>query len=75
METARCKPYVVPEIRLPGHEWVFSETWDAMWCNQCKWIESKCSDENCEFCAKRPDEYDPLVDIHPVGDQMFDVDF
>jgi hypothetical protein len=33
-------------------------TWDfdasfCRWCN--RWIDQKCKEANCEFCAKRPD--------------------
>lgn len=33
----------------------YSETYDAYYCKTCKkWLEEKCTDKNCEFCASRP---------------------
>lgn len=36
------------------------DRWDAWWCPGCGWRSPGCSDPECEFCAKRPD--DPTKD-------------
>ena len=33
-----------------------SEKYDAYYCTKCGWIESKCGDDECEFCKNRPDK-------------------
>ena len=33
----------------------YSDEYDAYYCNSCQqWLEDKCSDPTCEFCANRP---------------------
>lgn len=34
---------------------LYHEEFDAYFCIVCdKWLEKKCNDGDCEFCAKRP---------------------
>ena len=38
-----------------GHTQRYSEAHDAYYCPVCNvWIEPKCPDPDCEFCANRP---------------------
>ena len=32
-----------------------SEEYDAYYCENCGWLEPKCSDPECEFCQNRPE--------------------
>lgn len=35
---------------------VFYDDFDAYFCPKCNnWMESKCTDSECEFCSSRPD--------------------
>ena len=35
----------------------YSGYYDAHYCEACDiWLESQCSDPNCEFCQDRPDK-------------------
>jgi hypothetical protein len=35
----------------------YSEKYDAHFCELCnKWLEDKCSDPGCFFCAERPEK-------------------
>jgi len=46
-----CKP--LAEVRV-----VRSQKWDAYGCLDCgQWLEKKCSDKECEFCASRPEVF------------------
>jgi predicted RNA-binding Zn-ribbon protein involved in translation (DUF1610 family) len=34
----------------------YNEQYDSYYCPNCKvWLDKKCRDPNCEFCAHRPD--------------------
>jgi hypothetical protein len=34
----------------------YRDGWDARYCIDCNaWIEPKCGDPSCEFCANRPE--------------------
>ena len=34
----------------------YSDRFDAYYCNSCDiWLEKKCSDKTCGFCAERPE--------------------
>ena len=34
---------------------LYSDEFDAYYCETCnKWLESTCSDPNCEYCVRRP---------------------
>lgn len=34
-----------------------NEEYDCYYCVGCgEWLETKCSDINCEFCSKRPEK-------------------
>lgn len=34
----------------------YSKKYDAYFCPDCDlWAEGKCEDENCEYCAERPE--------------------
>lgn len=34
---------------------LYSEGYDTYYCKPCnKWLEEKCSDVYCEYCARRP---------------------
>lgn len=36
---------------------VYYEKYDAYFCPQCDvWLEPKCNDPKCQFCAIRPDK-------------------
>lgn len=38
-----------------GAQVVRADMWDAYFCTSCmQWLEHKCPDESCEFCADRP---------------------
>ena len=40
-----------------GHGVCYSESHDAFYCGGCLiWLEPKCPDWKCEFCASRPKE-------------------
>lgn len=33
----------------------YTEKYDTYYCKSCNtWLESKCDDSNCEYCATRP---------------------
>lgn len=35
----------------------YSNQYDAYYCELCnEWLESKCDDQECEFCPPRPDK-------------------
>jgi hypothetical protein len=39
----------------------YNMEFDSSFCRQCnRWVESKCSDPNCDICSKRPER--PLPD-------------
>lgn len=39
------------------HEPLYSPKWDAYFCEECdKWNERACTDEECTFCAARPEK-------------------
>lgn len=41
----------------------YSDNYDAKYCHFCDvWLESVCSDPNCEFCSQRPMR--PQIAIH-----------
>lgn len=45
------------KVKDCGHERMYSEKYDSFYCPKCgKWLEGKCSDPNCEFCAVRPEK-------------------
>lgn len=47
MSYVRCKN--------PEHDIRYNERYDSYWCVQCdEWTESKCSDNECDFCYNRP---------------------
>jgi len=36
---------------------IYSYDYDAYFCINCnKWLESQCSDPDCDYCKKRPKE-------------------
>ncbi len=36
---------------------IYSDVYDAYFCPQCNmWLESACSDPNCEYCRNRPEK-------------------
>jgi len=42
----------------PNHIAVFDPSYDAAYCTNClAWLSGKCSDQNCDYCANRPDIY------------------
>lgn len=39
-----------------GSKASYSEEFDVYYCKKCNiWLEEKCGDVDCEFCANRPD--------------------
>ena len=43
------------ECTGPNIVW-YNELFDARYCPECRvWLESKCSDNDCEYCSTRPD--------------------
>jgi hypothetical protein len=37
------------------HTFLYNSKYDASYCSDCNvWIESMCSDQDCEFCSRRP---------------------
>jgi hypothetical protein len=40
-----------------GSEKCYNSTHDAIYCELCnKWLEEKCNDPGCKYCAGRPDK-------------------
>jgi hypothetical protein len=49
-----------------GAHVVYSVRWDAFYCPTCnKWLEGRCYDDECEFCAERPLEPQPESETTP----------
>ena len=41
-----------------GSEHQYSNKYDSYYCELCnKWLEEKCSDTECDFCAIRPNKH------------------
>ena len=47
-----------------GNKKLYSEGYDTYYCRECnKWLEEKCSDVYCEYCARRP----PTPDVENIN--------
>lgn len=45
----------------------YSPLYDAVFCQPCdRWLETRCSDKSCEFCAKRPRRPTLAPDLDPA---------
>lgn len=45
----------------------YSHPYDAKFCRRCdRWLETRCSDRGCEFCAKRPTRPSLAADLDPA---------
>ena len=50
---------------------LYFDRYDAHCCMQCNcWSDSKCSDNNCDFCANRPET--PEMGIYESQNRYFD---
>ena len=46
----------IPKCKKCGNSGVLDMKYDAYYCKLClEWLESKCSDPSCSYCASRPD--------------------
>ena len=55
----------MPADKDEEKEYQYSEKYDAYYDAETnQWIDSKCSDPNCEFCVNRPER--PLPEKDPV---------
>lgn len=44
-----------------GQNKVYYDKYDTLFCPDCNvWLESRCSDPNCENCSTRPDKPLPI---------------
>jgi hypothetical protein len=51
-----------------GSEKKYNEIYDSIYCELCnKWLEEKCNDEKCEYCAERPDTPSQAETFSHVG--------
>jgi hypothetical protein len=40
-----------------GSECKYNEHFDAHYCQKCdEWLEEKCNDQECKYCAERPEK-------------------
>jgi predicted RNA-binding Zn-ribbon protein involved in translation (DUF1610 family) len=55
------------KVKDCGHERMYCEKYDSFYCPKCgKWLEGKCPDPNCEFCAGRPEKPPRGSITHPL---------
>ena len=46
-----------------GSERQYNNKYDVYYCELCnKWLEDKCSDQDCKFCAERPEKPSQIID-------------
>jgi len=50
----KTMPYACPHCGKPSS---YNCKYDAYFCKSCdEWLEAKCGNQYCEFCASRPDK-------------------
>jgi hypothetical protein len=51
-----------------GTEKRYDPVHDAIYCELCnKWLEEKCDDSGCEYCAGRPEKPSSTLGFSDVG--------
>ena len=60
MTNQQCKRDGLASKCICGSSLAYKRKWDAYYCiDSLEWVEKKCSDLKCEFCANRPDKPSP----------------
>lgn len=51
-----------------GSEKKYNKYYDSLYCELCnKWLERKCDDADCGYCAERPDRPSQAETVSNVG--------
>jgi (p)ppGpp synthase/HD superfamily hydrolase len=48
----------------------YAYNYDSLYCVACdEWLEEKCDDSHCEYCAERPERPSLISEFYPEGEQ------